>query len=354
MPEDRLVDALFEDARVRRLIVAEPYRSVAAYARDVVKRQSGTSFPATPDRSLYAPRRLRRTTPVEPSREIARYESGLRRLAARRGLERPAIISADPLLAGYGRFDWAGRVTYYGWDDWAASRPHKRLWPAYEEAFARMRAEGRTVVAVSQGILDRVGTTGPAAVIPNGIEPSEWLKPPPPPDWLTALPQPRFGYAGSLDSRVDVGQLAAVADAFPDASVVIVGPLMDIPHFEPLQARANVTIAPPQDRAGIAAFTHGVDVCLIPHARNDLTRSMSPLKLFEYLAAGRPVAAVDLAPIAAVGSPRVVLVPEGGDFAAAAARALELGPASEEERQRFIADNAWQRRFERLLALALE
>ena len=183
MPEDRLVDALFEDARVRRLIVAEPYRSVAAYARDVVKRQNGTSFPATPDRSLYAPGRLRRTTPVDPSREIARYEAGLRRLAERRGLERPAIISADPLLAGYGRFDWAGRVTYYGWDDWAASRPHERLWPAYEEAFARMQAEGRTVVAVSQGILDRVATTGPAAVIPNGIEPSEWVKPPPPPDW---------------------------------------------------------------------------------------------------------------------------------------------------------------------------
>ena len=46
MPEDRLVDALFDDARVRRLIVAEPYRNVAAYARDVVKRQSGAAFPA--------------------------------------------------------------------------------------------------------------------------------------------------------------------------------------------------------------------------------------------------------------------------------------------------------------------
>ena len=47
MPEDRLVDALFEDERVRRLIVAEPYRSVAA-SRACVKRQKGP-FPATPD-----------------------------------------------------------------------------------------------------------------------------------------------------------------------------------------------------------------------------------------------------------------------------------------------------------------
>ena len=90
----------------------------------------------------------------------------------------------------------------------------------------------------------------------------------------------------------------------------------------------------------------GADVCLIPHARNELTAAMSPLKLFEYLAGGRPVAAVDLPPIAAVRG-RVVLVGEGEDFVPAVGSALELGPAPEDERLAFVREHAWSGRFER-------
>jgi teichuronic acid biosynthesis glycosyltransferase TuaH len=80
--------------------------------------------------------------------------------------------------------------------------------------------------------------------------------------------------------------------------------------------------------------------------------AMSPLKLYEYVAAGRPVAAVDLPPMRGIG-PRVILVDEGGDYPAAVARALELGPAPEDERQAFLAHNSWKRRHDELIALAL-
>jgi teichuronic acid biosynthesis glycosyltransferase TuaH len=79
---------------------------------------------------------------------------------------------------------------------------------------------------------------------------------------------------------------------------------------------------------------------------------MSPLKLYEYLAGGRPVAAVDLPPIAAVKG-RVDLAPAGGKLAPAVAQALALGPASQAERLQFVADHAWSRRFDELLAIAL-
>ena len=79
---------------------------------------------------------------------------------------------------------------------------------------------------------------------------------------------------------------------------------------------------------------------------------MSPLKLYEYLAAGRPVAAVDLPPIAAVEG-RVALAPAGGRFAPAVAEALALGPAPEAERLAFVARHAWSRRFQQLVGIAL-
>jgi len=95
-------------------------------------------------------------------------------------------------------------------------------------------------------------------------------------------------------------------------------------------------------------------VCLIPHARTPLTEGMSPLELYEYLAAGRPVAATGLPPIVRVAHPRVVACSdEPAAFAAAVRRALAIGPAPADERLRFVRDNTWRRRHEPLLALAL-
>ena len=79
---------------------------------------------------------------------------------------------------------------------------------------------------------------------------------------------------------------------------------------------------------------------------------MSPLKLYEYLAGGRPVAATDLPPVQTV-DPRIVRVREGESFADGVAAALDRGPLSEDERLAFIDANSWQRRHDELLAVSL-
>jgi hypothetical protein len=78
---------------------------------------------------------------------------------------------------------------------------------------------------------------------------------------------------------------------------------------------------------------------------------MSPLKLYEYLAGGRPVAATDLPPVRVI-DPRIVTVGEGDDFANGVAAALARGPLADDERLAFIDANSWQRRHDELLRLA--
>ncbi len=348
MPEDRLAAALPHHPAVRRLLVCDPYRSVAAKLR----RREQAPFPAGPGRALHRPLRLRRFDPVSPAHAVARYEAGTRRAAEELGLERPAVITAHPLLAGFGRFDWAGPVTYYGWDDWTASRPHERWWPAYEEAFARIRATGRRACAISEAALRRIDPSGPERVIPNGIDPAEWLAPGPAPDWFAALPRPRLLYHGSVDSRIDAEQALAVAQAYPEGSLTFVGPVGEPERFAALRALLNVHFHPPVLRDELTRVIAAADAGLVPHVRNPLTEAMSPLKLFEYLAGGRPVAAVDLPPIRAVAG-RVALGPAGGDLRPAVARALELGPCPEAERVAWVHENSWAGRFDRLLELAL-
>jgi hypothetical protein len=80
---------------------------------------------------------------------------------------------------------------------------------------------------------------------------------------------------------------------------------------------------------------------------------MSPLKLYEYLAAGLPVAATDLPGVTGVWPERCALADGARDFPAAVRRALDLGLSKPAERRTFIAQNGWNSRFERLLDVAL-
>jgi len=78
---------------------------------------------------------------------------------------------------------------------------------------------------------------------------------------------------------------------------------------------------------------------------------MSPLKLYEYLAGGRPVAASDLPPVRTV-DPSIVLVPEGHSFADGVEEALSRGPLTEDDRLAFIDANSWSRRHGQILRVA--
>jgi teichuronic acid biosynthesis glycosyltransferase TuaH len=354
--EDRLTLALMRSPRVGRLLVCNPYRSALAKLLRTALGPRDEAFPATERCRLHEPLRLRREDPTQLGaieRSCAAYDRGVRRQAARLGLERPAVITTHPLMAGFARLDWAGPVTYYANDDLTAFPPLAPWWEAYDAAFARARELGRHAVALTPKSLRSVGASGRSAVIPCGIEPQEWLEPGREPAWFAALPRPRMLYVGTLDPRVEVEMVAATAAAHPDGSVTLVGPCPDPEHYEPLRAIPNVTIRPAVERAELPGLVAGADVGLIPHVRSSQTEAMSPLKLYEYLAAGLPVASVSLPGTASVCPERTALAEGTGDFVAAVDQALRLGPWADADRRAFIAENAWERRFERLLDVAL-
>ena len=217
------------------------------------------------------------------------------------------MIVVHPLIAGFGRFDWAGPVTHYAFDDMAAWAPLAPWRPSIDASFERVRTAGRRVVGVTPAALRRVGGSGPTELVPNGIEPAEWLSPGPAPEWFTALPSPRLLYVGTLDERVDVEQVRAVAEAFPNASIVLAGHCTDPDHYKALDLTLNVSLRPPVPREQLPGLVAAADVGLIPHIRTPLTEAMSPLKLYEYLAAGLPVAAADLPGVTGVWPERCAL-----------------------------------------------
>ena len=103
-----------------------------------------------------------------------------------------------------------------------------------------------------------------------------------------AICRPRLGYYGVIDERLDMGLVAALADAHPEWQVVMVGPVVKI-NPATLPRRPNVHWMGQRRYDELPAFLAGWDVCLMPFALNASTRFISPTKTLEYLAARKPV-----------------------------------------------------------------
>lgn len=103
--------------------------------------------------------------------------------------------------------------------------------------------------------------------------------------------RPRLGYLGFIMERTDLDLLAAVAARRPDWDVVLAGPEYPRGYVSEsgLLALPNVRWLGEVPNREAPAFLQSLDVCLIPHRDTKYSRSMQPLKLYQYLGSGRPV-----------------------------------------------------------------
>jgi UDP-galactopyranose mutase len=118
----------------------------------------------------------------------------------------------------------------------------------------------------------------------------------PEPSELASVPRPRFGFYGVIDERFDCDYLQGIADLRPDWQFVVVGPVVKIdPALLP--KRANIHYLGQQTYDVLPALLQHWDVAMLPFARNDATRFISPTKTLEYLAAHKPVISTPIADV---------------------------------------------------------
>ena len=102
------------------------------------------------------------------------------------------------------------------------------------------------------------------------------------------IPHPRLGFCGVIDERMDTELIARIAERRPDWHIVMIGPVVKISDSE-LPKGANLHYLGSKDYHALPSYLSGWDVGLLPFARNEATRFISPTKTPEYLAAGLPV-----------------------------------------------------------------
>lgn len=107
------------------------------------------------------------------------------------------------------------------------------------------------------------------------------------------IPHPRLGFYGVIDERMDLELLDGIAQARPDWHLVIVGPVVKIDP-ESLPKHPNIHYLGGKSYQELPQYLAGWDVALLPFARNESTRFISPTKTPEYLAAGKPVVSTSI------------------------------------------------------------
>jgi glycosyltransferase involved in cell wall biosynthesis len=113
------------------------------------------------------------------------------------------------------------------------------------------------------------------------------------PEDQAAVPRPRFGFCGVVDERMDLTLLEGVAAARPDWHFVIIGPVVKIDEAD-LPRLPNLHYLGPKQYEELPSYIAGWDVAILPFARNESTRFISPTKTPEYLAAGKPVVSTSI------------------------------------------------------------
>jgi glycosyltransferase involved in cell wall biosynthesis len=160
-------------------------------------------------------------------------------------------------------------------------------------------------------------------LFPSGVEPEHFVAARRARAARPGSDRPVAGYVGVIDERLDLDLLSALAGALPDWDIDVVGPVVKIDAAS-LPVAPNLHYPGARPYADLAPVMGRFDVGLMPFALNEATRSISPTKTLEYLAAGLPVVSTRVPDVVADYDGIVDLADDAAGFAAAC-RATRAG-----------------------------
>jgi glycosyltransferase involved in cell wall biosynthesis len=284
------------------------------------------------------------------------------RLARKCGLRDP-LLWLNPNDAGHliGRLSVGERgVVYDITDDWELAAPDAATRQSIAARDRRLCRRADLTVVCSQALFESRQTAARRLLLlPNGVEAEHYA------EASTydadkrkhcAWPGRVFGYTGTLHpERIDLDLLISLARAFPDDSVVLVGP--DAWKDDTLKSAArevpNLHVVEPVPYAELAQAMACFDVCIVPHRQTPFIESLNPIKLWEYLAVGKPIVSSNVAGFR--DYPTLCRVASSHEeFLAACRDALEeaaQGPSTQSAlaRRAEAAQHSWEARLDTLL-----
>lgn len=169
------------------------------------------------------------------------------------------------------------------------------------------------------------------------------------PPELNGITKKIIGYTGSIEYRSDFELLKKIATHHHDKILFFVGPIQGNEHKEVgLDKMPNVIFAGPRKITELPNFLQYFDCVLIPFRKNTLTRSIYPLKINEYLAAGKPVIATHFSEDIYTFRDVAYVADSHEEFIATIDKAIsENNEARKQARMKVAEQNTWEARVAR-------
>jgi glycosyltransferase involved in cell wall biosynthesis len=208
-----------------------------------------------------------------------------------------------------------------------------------------------TVLAASRALAHALRALGrDAQLVPNAADVRHFAQDRATPGEIAALPRPLAGYVGELSSWLDLDLVRSLPASGACATVVLIGPASP-PLQRRLRACPGVHWLGVRPCDQLPALVQGFDAALIPFVLSPLTEAVSPIKLYEYLAAGCAVVSTPLPEV--VPFRGLVEVASASDFPQAVRQAIgsTRDPEARARRRAAAAEHDWTTRVETILAL---
>ena len=194
-------------------------------------------------------------------------------------------------------------------------------------------------------------------MIPNGVDYTSYersLADPSLPENLRDIPEPRLGYIGLVGEKVDLPMLKQLAESHPQWSLVFLGVVKldkQADTWRALHALPNVHLLDPVSAPQVPDYVKGFQVGLMPYVLDLQVQNSSPMKMYDYMAAGIPIASIDMPPARPFESLiHLASVPQ--DFARAVDAALaDVSPERRDARRQLAKQHSWDARVEQVLGV---
>ena len=201
--------------------------------------------------------------------------------------DNPIVVTTVPNAAEYSELLAARKVVYYCVDDFS-------LWPGLDAEIVRKMESSiifnaDCLIAASGALYERLSVSGkPTYLLTHGVDVPlfssrvEYEHPK-----MAHIAKPRVGFFGLIDGRMDWELLVPLAQKMVNTQFVFAGPV-DASAGE-LPKLDNLHFVGAIDYIDLPAFICGVNVLILPYKTDGLSEFLSPLKLNEYLATGKPI-----------------------------------------------------------------
>lgn len=206
------------------------------------------------------------------------------------------LWSFNPFIAPEWQKFGSKLIVFDAVDNWLSHSSYTKLKTRLKKAYELIKNEADIIYTVSKNLLNFFEDQPNVHWIPNGVDFIHYNK-----QYslinrdIADVKKPIIGYIGIIQEKVDLDLVHYLAEQNPDKSIVLVGPIWDEQSLQKkeLASYKNIFFLGYKSYEEAPMYIQQFDIGIVPHRANDFSASTNPMKVYEYLACGKPVVSTE-------------------------------------------------------------